>query len=94
MVDAEHHPRAAESGDHLVADQKRSQLPREPLQLLQVSARRNDIARRALDGLDEDRGDVPRRLDVDLLPEKLDAVPAARWKCLVEGASGAGSIGA
>src|SRR2546426_4765024 len=53
MLDREHLPRAPEPGDHLVADQQRTQLVRELAQQFQVARRRNHVPRRALDRLAE-----------------------------------------
>src|SRR6267143_1253594 len=84
VLDREHLPGAPESGDHLVADQQRAQLVGELAQQLQVAGRRHHVPRRALDRLDDDRRDVLRGFELDLLPKEVDTMPFARRERLVE----------
>ena len=94
MLDGEHLARAPEPGDHLVADQQGAQLGRQGAQLAQVAGGRHDVARRALNRLHDDRGDVVRRLERDLLPQEVHAMPVAGWEGLAERAAGARGVGA
>ena len=84
VLDREHFPGPPEAGDHLVADEQRTDLGRERPQLVQVAGRRDDVARGALHRLDDDRGDVVRRLERDLRAQKVDAVPVAFGERLPE----------
>src|SRR2546426_1748697 len=93
VLDREHPPRAPEAGDHLVADEERAQFVGQLAQLLQVAGGRDHVAGGALDRLYQDRGDVLRGLDLDLLPQELDAMPLARRERLVERAARAPGVG-
>ena len=93
VLDREHPPRAPEASDHLVADEERAQLVGQLAQLLQVAGGRDHVAGGALDRLHQDRGHVLRGLDLDLLPQELDAVPLARRERLVERAARAPGVG-
>ncbi len=74
---AEHLAGAAEAGDHLVGDQQRAVLVRESLHAGQELRRRDDVARRALHGLDDDRGDRAGGRHLELLAREVEAGDAA-----------------
>src|SRR3989441_4075479 len=93
VLDREHLPGSPEAGDHLVADEQRADLSRQRAQLAQIAGRRHDVPRGALHRLDDDRGDVVRRLERDLRPQEVDAMPLARRERLAEGAPRAGRVG-
>src|SRR5580698_3850714 len=73
MLDAPPFSGATEAGNHLVGDEQRAVFLRDRFHRMHPVVRRNDISRGALDRLDEDRGDRPRRAVLDLLPRKIGA---------------------
>src|SRR5439155_26359801 len=90
VLDGEHLSRAPEAGDHFVADEQRPELVGQVPEQLQVARWGHDVARRALNRLDDDRRDVLRGFELDLPAQEIDAVPLVRRERLVEGAARAG----
>ena len=84
MLAPEHLAGAAESGDHLVDDEDGLDLIRDPAKLSEISRRRNDIAVRSLDRLDNDRSDIVCRLDFNFLFDEIDACPLAIREGMIE----------
>src|SRR2546430_381885 len=91
--DDEIHPDHQAAPPHVRHDRERAQLVRKLAQQLQVARRRTHVPRRALDRLDDDRRHVPRRLELDLVPQEVHAMPLARRERLVESAARARRIG-
>ena len=69
MIAAEHHARAAETGDHFVGDEKRAALVRGLANGRQKSLRRHDVASRALNRLDDDRRGSSGGISTDHAPQ-------------------------
>src|SRR6266849_1840878 len=62
MLAAEHFSRAPEAGDHFIDDEDSFDLIGDPAELFQISRRRNKVAVRSLNRLDDNRSDIIRRL--------------------------------
>ncbi len=77
MVAPPHQPRPSEAGEHLVGDQERLVLARDRLERREIARRRNDVARGALDGLDDDRRDLATGLILDDVAHVVGAGDAA-----------------
>src|SRR5438309_4632162 len=77
VVGAPHRARPADARDHLVADQERARLLGDLLDGAEEALGRDDIAGGALDGLDDDGGDLPARLVADDVADVVGAGYAA-----------------
>ena len=93
VLGAEHGPGAAEAGDHLIEDQQRVELARHRLHRRQPVGRWDHVARRPLDGLDDDGGQRTGGVEPDELPQEVDAGEAARRVLELERAAVAVGIG-
>ena len=66
-------PGAAEADQDLVGDEQRAGLGRDLAHRVDEVVRRNDVARRALHRLDDDRGDLALRVVLDDIAQMLGA---------------------
>ena len=93
VIDAPHRAGPSEARQHLVRDEERAMIFRNGLDRAQEPRRRNDVARRSLDWLDDDRGDLARRLVADHIAKIFRARDAALGIAKLQGTTIAVGVG-
>ena len=87
MVGAPHRARPSDARDHLVAEQERPRFLGDLLDGAEEALGRDDVAGGALDGLDDDGGDLAARLVTDDVADIVGAGDAAVGICQTERAA-------